>query len=146
MITAREETAEIARKASFFAFNLEKLFIYYYKEAKKAAGITTEPSTESGENGNVEVTSAEDENSSTKEKTYVLTDETIDKIAENIYKATMILRAAAEIQTSKETAEKAAKIAETVTTVAEAKAAANSATKAFEAVRAEVLSLTNILP
>ena len=92
------------------------------------------------------MTSAEDENSSTKEKTCVLTDETIDKIAENIYKAHMILRAAAEIQTSKETAEKAAKIAETVTTVAEAKAAANSATKAFEAVRAEVLSLTNILP
>ena len=35
MITAREEIAEIAQKASFFAFNLEKLFIYYYKEAKK---------------------------------------------------------------------------------------------------------------
>ena len=145
MITAKEEAADNARKASLLAFCLEGLFIYYYKEATKATSKTTEPSTESGENGNVEVTSAKDENSSTKEKTYVLKEETIDKRAENMNKVYMILKAKADIQITKKKAEKAADIAETATTIAEAKAAANYAGKAFEPIKAEAENLFKIL-
>ena len=138
LITAKEEAADNVLKATLLAFSIEEL-------AKKTPGYTTEPSTESVENGYVELTSAEDENLSTEEKTYVLTEETIDKIAENIYKAYRILKADAIIQIIKKKAETAADIAETATTIAEAKAAANYAGKAFETIKAEAENLCKIL-